>query len=31
VSAPNHFAERHGLIILPFVAFALAVTSGHAV
>jgi hypothetical protein len=30
VSAPEHFAERHGTIILPFVALALAVTSGHS-
>jgi hypothetical protein len=30
VSAPEHFAER-GLIILPFVALAVAVTSGHSV
>jgi hypothetical protein len=31
VSEPERFAQRHGLIILPFAALALAVTSGHSV
>jgi hypothetical protein len=29
--AREHLAEQRGLIILPFVAIALPVTSGHSV
>jgi hypothetical protein len=31
VSAPEHFAVRQGLIILPFAVLAVGVTSGHSV